>query len=143
MIIRPMQEMDLDQVAELEKENFSRPWSRNAFEQTMGKDYYLYLVAEDAGQILGMSGVIFTGDEGEITNVSVRKERRREGIAQAILEELLRLSVNKGIVSFTLEVRKNNAGALCLYRKLGFCEAGIRPDFYEDPVEDAVIMWKK
>lgn len=143
MIIRPMQEMDLDQVAELEKENFSRPWSRNAFEQTLGKDYYLYLVAEDAGQILGMSGVIFTGDEGEITNVSVRKERRREGIAQAILEELLRLSVNKGIVSFTLEVRKNNAGALYLYRKLGFCEAGIRPDFYEDPVEDAVIMWKK
>ena len=72
----------------------------------------------------------------------MHKDARRRGLAEAMLNELLKEGLAMGISSFTLEVRVSNAPAIALYHKLGFEDAGIRYDFYDKPREDALIMWK-
>lgn len=144
MLIRRMQAGDLDQAAALEAQNFSRPWSREALADALGKEYYQYFVAvdEESHRVLGMCGLIRTMEEGGITNVVVSKEVRNQGIAFRMLTELMQTAEQKGIREYTLEVRKSNASAIALYRKLGFEEEGIRPAFYDLPTEDAVLMRK-
>ena len=78
-----------------------------------------------------------------IDNVVVAPEFRNRGIAQAMLRELIRRGEEKKIEAFTLEVRVGNMAAVHVYEKLGFLSEGIRPRFYEKPVEDANIMWKR
>ena len=85
--------------------------------------------------MLGVAG------EGNIYNVAVKKEYRGRYIGKEMMRELLYLSKQRGITSFTLEVRAGNEPAISLYRSLGFEPAGIRKDFYTGPKEDAVIMW--
>ncbi len=145
MIIRQMQAGDLEQTAALEAKNFSRPWSREAFADALEKEYYRYLVAidENTQQVLGMCGMIRTLEEGGITNVVVRDDARNQGIAYKMLTELMQRAEKEGVKEYTLEVRKSNAPAIVLYRKLGFTEEGIRPSFYDMPVEDALIMRKR
>lgn len=143
MIIRKMEPEDVPQVAEIEKSTFSMPWSEASFHNTLQREDTLYLVAEDQGEILGYCGLWQSLDEGEIPNVAVRRNRRRRGVGRALVAELLRQGEERGITAFTLEVRAGNKDAVGLYEKLGFRSVGIRPGFYEKPVEDAVIMWKK
>lgn len=145
MLIRRMQSGDLEQVAALEAQNFSRPWSKEAFADALEKDYYQYLVAvdEESQRIFGMCGLIRTLEEGGITNVVVSDDARNQGIGYRMLTELMRRAEEEGVREYTLEVRKSNAPAIALYRKLGFVEEGIRPAFYDMPVEDAVIMRKR
>lgn len=145
MLIRQMQPDDLEQAAALEAQNFSRPWSKEAFADALEKDYYQYLVAVDEGsqRIFGMCGLIRTLEEGGITNVVVSENARNQGIGYRMLTELMRRAEREGVREYTLEVRKSNAPAIALYRKLGFVEEGIRPAFYDMPVEDAVIMRKR
>lgn len=145
MMIRQMQADDLEQAAALEAKNFSRPWSREAFADALEKEYYQYLVAidEKTQQVLGMCGMIRTLEEGGITNVVVRDDARNQGIAYRMLTELMQRAEKEGVKEYTLEVRKSNAPAIALYRKLGFMEEGIRPSFYDMPVEDAVMMCRK
>lgn len=142
MLIRQMQAGDLEQAAALEAQNFSRPWSKEAFADALEKEYYDYLVAvdEDGQRILGMCGLIRTVGEGGITNVVVSSAARNRGIGYRMLKELMQKAERDGIREFTLEVRKSNAPAVALYRKLGFVEKGVRPAFYDMPVEDALIM---
>lgn len=145
MMIRQMQAGDLEQAAALEAQSFSRPWSREAFADALEKEYYQYLVAvdENTQQVLGMCGMIRTLEEGGITNVAVREDARKQGIAYRMLTELMRRAEKEGVTEYTLEVRKSNAAAIALYRKLGFTEEGIRTSFYDMPVEDAVMMRRK
>ena len=79
--------------------------------------------------------------EGDIDNVAVLPEFRNRGIASALIEGLLQAGRDKGVEEFTLEVRVGNAPAIRVYEKAGFVSEGIRPGFYEDPKEDANIMW--
>ncbi len=141
--IRRMQECDLDQVAVLEKLIVSEPWSRRGFEETYQKKENCYLVAVEDGQILAYCGLWGIADEGDICNVAVRKEARRQGLAEMMLRRLLAEGEVMGITAFTLEVRIENAPAIALYHKLGFKDAGIRPGFYTKPCEDALIMWRR
>ena len=82
-------------------------------------------------------------DEGEITNVAVKKSLRGQKIASRLMDELLKKGTLRGISFFVLEVRKSNSAAIHLYEKSGFTKAGIRRNFYEKPIEDAVIMSKQ
>lgn len=145
MLIRQMQAYDLDQAAALEAQNFSRPWSREAFADALEKEYYRYLVAvdEETRRVIGMCGMIRTCGEGGITNVVVSGDVRNQGIGYRMLTELMQRAEKEGVKEYTLEVRKSNAPAIALYRKLGFVEEGIRPAFYDMPAEDAVIMRRR
>lgn len=142
MEIRRMQEGDLDQVAAIERDIFSEPWSRKGFADTYQKKENCYLVVSEGGQILAYCGFWSVLDEADICNVAVRKDARRRGLAEAMLKELPEEGRKLGVRAFTLEVRIGNAAAIALYRKLGFEPAGVRPGFYTKPDEDALIMWR-
>ncbi|MBQ7425005.1 MAG: GNAT family N-acetyltransferase, partial [Lachnospiraceae bacterium] len=81
--------------------------------------------------------------DGEITNVSVSGDVRRQGVAYKMLRQLLERGAGIGIQDFTLEVRATNTPAVRLYEKLGFKSEGRRPGFYDEPKDDAVIYWKR
>ncbi|WOO38824.1 ribosomal protein S18-alanine N-acetyltransferase [Anaerocolumna sp. AGMB13020] len=141
MLIRHMQEEDMDQVYAIECNSFSRPWSRDSFLQSLRNPSNLYLVVEEEGRILGYCGLWGIVGEGEITNVAVDSEYRHRGVGEAMLRELLRQAGETGIETFTLEVRISNISAIHLYHKLGFQDTAIRKNYYDAPVEDALIMW--
>ena len=129
--------------AELEAECFSMPWSSAAFEKLAGGKGSICLAVFLKEQLIGCCSVMNLAGDGEINNVAVREAYRGQGIASAMLLELVRQGEEMGITDFTLEVRKGNAAAIHLYEKAGFRSEGIRPGFYDKPKEDAVIMWRR
>ena len=141
--IRRMEHKDVERVSQLEEETFSMPWSRDAFLEMIGKKDAIYYVAELDGHVVGGCGVLMIAGEGNITNVVVDKKERNQGIGTKMLQYLIEDGYRNELTAFTLEVRVSNAGAIHLYEKLGFKSEGIRPDFYEKPTEDAMIMWKR
>lgn len=141
--IRKMTAEDVPQVAKLEQEIFSEPWSADSFERVLESDSDIYLVAAEDGRVVGYCGLWGVIDEGQITNVAVAPDSRRKGVAGQMLTELMKEAIAHKYTEFTLEVRKSNMPAIDLYHKLGFKDEGIRKDFYNMPVEDAIIMWKR
>ncbi len=141
--IRRMRDEDIEAVAALEEETFSMPWSADSFREMVRHPDAIYLVAIDRGRLCGTCGLRNISGEGEITNVAVREEYRGSGLGQRLVSETMARAKESGVHAFTLEVRKSNAVAIHVYEKLGFRSEGVRPDFYEKPTEDAVIMWKR
>lgn len=142
MNIRAMQEQDLEQVCDIECDNFSMPWSRQSFLSSIYNTNHIYLVAEQQQQILGYCGVWGIVGEGQITNVSVKKTFQRQGVASVLLATCFEKGKDMGLASYTLEVRESNLSAIALYEKFGFERVGVRKNFYEKPREHAIIMWK-
>ena len=142
MQIRDMQEVDLEHVCAIEKQIFSQPWSRQDFLDSVKNDTHIYLVAEQDGIIMGYCGMWGIVGEGQITNVAVAPQYRRQGVAKKLFQAFLDKGEQKGLTAFTLEVRTSNVPAIELYKSFGFKEAGVRKDFYELPKEDALIMWR-
>ena len=91
-------------------------------------------------EILGYAGILMVPDEADITKISVRKDMRRQGIGAALLEELKARAPGHGLRKIFLEVRKSNEAAIRLYKKCGFIQVGERKRYYNDPVEDALVM---
>ncbi len=142
--IRPMSENDLEASAELEAMCFSTPWSLQAFKDSLDKpDIYLFRVAYLGDELVAQAGLIMSFDEADVVNVAVKPEYRKRGIASGLLNELMRAGSARGVKDYTLEVRAGNHAAIALYENLGFKTEGIRKDFYREPVEDALIMWKR
>ena len=140
--IRRMEERDLEQVCAIENAVFTEPWSRTSFERALKQEQNLYLVCERDSEIEGYCGLWGVAGEGQITNVAVKESARRQGIGRQLLESLLEKGREAGLTAYTLEVRVSNSGAIRLYHRLGFGDSEIRPDFYERPKEDALIMWR-
>lgn len=143
IIIRKLQESDIEQLSRIEEESFSMPWSPQDFADLLHHDYCLYLVAEVDNVVAGCCGLTNSFGEGNIDNVVVGRQFRGMGIAQQLLRELLQAGEAEGIEAFTLEVRISTAAAIHIYEKFGFVSEGIRPNFYEKPTEDAMIMWRR
>ncbi len=141
--IRKLKESDIAELARIERESFSRPWSEESFRELLTLDYARYLVAAADGEIAGSAGMRVVYGEGDIDNVVVDRKYRGNGIAKALISELIALGESEGIKEFTLEVRVSHAAAIRVYAIAGFTSAGVRPRFYEDPVEDALIMWRR
>lgn len=142
IIIRKMQQSDLPQVCEIEKANFSLPWSEKSFKDSMERNDTVFLVALTGAEVAGYVGCYCIAGTGEITNVAVKASHRRKGIGGMLLEKLYEEGAALDTQEFFLEVRESNEAAIGLYSRQGFVEEGIRKNFYEQPVEDAVIMWK-
>lgn len=144
VVIRKMTEEDIDEVLEIEKESFKTPWSREAFVLELVKNQLAsYIVAEKEGKIIGYGGLWFILDEAHITNIAVAAQYRGQGVGNLIMEGLIKICEEKGINSMTLEVRKSNIVAQSLYKKYGFVSCGVRPGYYTDTKEDAIIMWRE
>ena len=141
--IREMQLDDLEQVMTIEEANFSVPWTETGFFTFLLREDTLFLVAEEGEKILGYCGVVTVQDEGDITNVAVEKNSQNQGIGKKLLEEMFQRTQKAGVCRLFLEVRAGNAAALHLYEKMGFVQMGIRKNYYEQPVEDGVVMMRE
>ena len=118
--IVPMTADHLDEVAELERLCFSVPWSRNMLAEELDNALSAMLVAlDDQGRVAGYAGLQVILDEGYITNVAVRPDCRRQGVAGQILQVFLDFAQAQGLAFLTLEVRDSNAPAAALYASLG------------------------
>ena len=139
--IVPMNADHLDEVAELERICFSVPWSRNMLAEELDNLLSAFLVAlDDNDKVVGYAGVQVILDEGYITNVAVRPECRRQGIAAKLLQVFLDFAKANQSAFLTLEVRASNYDAIALYGSRGFRSVGRRKNYYEHPKEDAIIM---
>ena len=143
IIVRNMQQSDLLQVCEIEKENFSLPWSEKSFLESIERNDTVFLVAMTGDEVAGYLGCYCVAGEGEITNVAVKSSHRRQGIGGMLLEKLYEEGAALDTQVYFLEVRESNEAAIGLYERQGFVKEGIRKNFYEAPVENAVIMWKR
>ena len=131
----------LDEVAELERVCFPDPWSRNMLAEELGNALSAFLVALDGeGEVAGYAGLQVVLDEGTVTNIAVRPDCRRRGVAGRLLQVFLDFAQGNRLAFLTLEVRASNYDAIALYGSRGFRSAGRRKNYYEHPREDAIIM---
>ena len=141
--ILPMTFSHLDEMAALEQVCFSMPWSRASLQDELSNEYAVYYVAEDeAGKVAGYAGIHIVLDEAYITNVAVRPDARRNGVATALMRRLENVARGSGAVRMLLEVRESNSAARAAYEKLDLRPIAVRPRYYIRPTEDAVIYEK-
>lgn len=141
--IDDMRKEDLEQVSTMEAACFSMPWSKKSFEENLNRSDAVYVVARDGDKVLGYCGAYVILNEADINQVAVEPLYRKKGVGGKMLAALLEKLRKAGADAVTLEVRKSNEAAIALYESMGFVTEGIRKNFYEKPVEDALIMWKR
>ena len=139
IIIRDMAESDIKEIAELEKEYFSEPWSEDSLKDELTNETARFFVLRDNEKLLGYIGANNICGEVYITNVAVNSACRGKGYGKILVNHLLKQSELEKALFVTLEVRKSNANAIALYEKCGFKKIGERKNFYSKPTEDALI----
>ena len=139
----PMDRSTVPDVAAIERECFSQPWSEDMLAEELYNDNASFIVAvADDGTVLGYAGLTVVLDEGYINNVAVRSQYRRMGVADALLGTFINFAEDH-LAFLTLEVRASNDKAISLYTKNGFVQEGRRKDYYKAPKEDAIIMARR
>ena len=141
--IEPMRRRHVGQVLAIERASYPKPWTTTVFHDELdqvatGRRHYL--VARLGRAVVGYGGLMFVDEEAHVSNIAVHPEHRRVGIATQLLGALARVTIERGCVAWTLEVRASSTGAQELYRSFGFAPAGIRARYYEG-TEDAIVMW--
>lgn len=139
-VITDVREELLPQIAEIERECFSLPWTEDMLRAQLDRERCVFLAALEGGTVLGYVGLTFVLDEGYISNVAVAPLCRRRGVAGALIAELTERARALRLAFLTLEVRAGNAPAVALYAKHGFRVVGRRRGYYEKPREDALLM---
>lgn len=130
----------IEQIEELEKLCFSVPWTRQQLISQLPDNMHVFLAAVSGEEVLGYVGMMFVLDEGYISNVAVSPDYRRQGIADALIDELISRAKMFELSFVTLEVRDSNQSARALYEKHGFRDVGLRKNYYNFPTEDAILM---
>ena len=142
-MIRWMLKDDLDAVAELEQLSFSIPWSYENLEQGLSNGLDQYLVWEENGMAAGYINFRILAGEGEIERVAVHPLLRGRGFGRKLMEAMVEYASGQGVRDITLDVRVNNQTAINLYESCGCVKEAIRKDYYREPTEDAIIMWRR
>lgn len=138
---RDMAENDLEDILLIERASFPTPWSRGIFLGEMEHPFCHSLVALVEEQIVGYICFAVVYDEIHLRNLAVHRDWKRQGVASKLLSRMIAISALEGAQYGTLEVRRSNRAALELYKRFGFVVEGIRPFYYSDTSEDALIMW--
>lgn len=137
-----MEKTHLDYVVEIERNSFPTPWSREAYSHEIaGNDFAFYTVALLGRKVVGYCGMWVILDEAHITTIAAHPDHRSRGLGALLLNRLIAEAKLRGCIKITLEVRPSNNHALKLYTKTGFVSHGLRPGYYSDTGEDAIIMW--
>jgi [ribosomal protein S18]-alanine N-acetyltransferase len=140
---------DLERVMEIEKDGFAHPWSADLLRREMMHDWSTVLVASETRcgpggapreVIVGFIVFWLVHDEVHVLNIATAMEERRRGVGRALMLEAAARGRRAGAVLATLEVRRSNAPAIALYRELGYRQVGVRPNYYADEGEDAIVM---
>lgn len=141
LLVEPMRLDDLDAVQEIERRSFRTPWPAHAYRTELQTNRLAtYLVARIGGRVVGYGGMWLMVDEAHITTFAVDPDYRRRRIGERMLLALLDLAAERRAREATLEVRLSNLAARRLYEKYGFRPVGLRPRYYSDDNEDALIM---
>ena len=141
VIVRKAVRTDDKGIFEVEQDSFSIPWSLQAVQRELESERALYYVLErEDGTIVGYAGLWQVLDEGQITNIALRKEFRHQGYGELLVRILMEAAWEAGCTEIFLEVRISNQGAIHLYRKFGYEVLSVRKHYYSDPVEDAYVM---
>ena len=140
--IRLATEDDILRILEIEQEANSPPWTHGSLLSELYKDDSCFVVAVDASIIVGFAILSHIGDDGELLKIAVDKSSRRCGVGDLLIVSVLEFAKENTFKSVFLEVRKSNTPAINLYKKHGFKNIRIRKDYYDSPVEDALIMAK-
>ena len=142
-MLRPMTMADLDTVLGLELALFgAEAWSRQMLAGELGQqpDSRYYLVAEDAGTIVGYAGLLAAGGQADVLTIAVDTARWSRGVGSELLRQLLAEAARRGCGEVFLEVRADNARAQRLYRWFGFDDIGVRRGYYQPSGTDAIVM---
>lgn len=140
--IAPLREEHILEVARLEAVCFSSPRPEEALRAELTNDTAVFFVALCENKAAGYAGMHCILDECYIDNVAVFPAYRRQGIAGALLDALEDYARAHGASFLTLEVRASNMPAIRLYRGKGYQEVGARPNYYDKPREDALLLTK-
>lgn len=143
MKCRRMTEQDLEMIERLEQTCFSDAWSIRLLQDGLSSCWDTFLVAEDQEQICGYAVLRVLVGEGEIQRIAVFPEFRKMGIGRKLMEAMLEIASEQGAADITLEVRAGNLPAINLYKAYDFQEEGLRRNYYHDPEEDALILWRR
>jgi len=138
-IIKKAAPEDLDGIVKIENETSAAPWSREALSRDIAREDALVLAARD-DDVTGYADAWIVAGEMQLNNIGVTADSRRRGIASHLMTELIAEAGKAGCTLITLEVRAGNEAALALYGKYGFKKTGLRPGYYEDNGEDAILM---
>ena len=134
-----MTEADIDGMHAIEEATFASPWSRKSIEDELTNPCARYLVAREGDEVIGYAGMWLVIDEGHVTNVAVREDKRGIGLGKELMKRLIQLAADSGMIWMTLEVRRSNKVAQNLYHSFGFIDVGYRKRYYENN-EDALLM---
>ncbi len=142
-IQRVRDEGDLPAVLALQTSSFSNPWTAEAIKWELEHSPVsrLYVLKDETGQAAAFCACWQLVDELHVNSLAVAPGRRRQGLGSELMRGVLDLARQEGAVRATLEVRRSNAPARALYERLGFEVDAIRPDYYTNPREDALILW--
>jgi ribosomal-protein-alanine N-acetyltransferase len=138
--IAPMVADDLEAVLEIEQHAFRSPWSRRLLLEELEREWAHLEVLREDGRIAGYINYWLVRDEVHLLNLAVHPEARRRGLGRALLRHLVDFAGTNQCRYLTLEVRRSNLPAIALYREVGFRPVGVRPRYYADDDEDAVVM---
>ncbi len=138
-----MNETHVAGIAQLEKRCFSDPWSEKSIASELSNPLSKWLVAMDGEFLCGYVGSQTVMEETDMMNIAVHPDYRRQGIAEALVQALVMLLKEQGSRCLSLEVRSSNEAAKALYTKQGFVQVGLRPNYYRNPKEDALILRKE
>ncbi len=139
--IRRMDEADVPAVHEIDRLSFTLPWPERSFRfEVTGNPAARCWVAEVEGRVAGMIVVWMIVDEAHVATIATHPDFRRQGIGEELLTYALLSAIAEGAVKSLLEVRASNTVAQAMYRRFGYVEDGIRPRYYNDNHEDALLM---
>jgi ribosomal-protein-alanine N-acetyltransferase len=149
LLLRRMLLADLEEVLAVERSAHAHPWSEDLIRRELDHGWSTVLLAveqgadpSDRGRVAGHNIFWLVHDELHILNVATHPDFRRRGYGRALMVEAESIGLGKGAALSTLEVRRSNEPALALYRSLGYRQVGMRPRYYADNDEDAIIMLK-
>lgn len=140
--VEAMRPADLDAVMEIERSSFRSPWSRQVFVEEMARDWARLDVVRDAdtGAVTAFANYWLVCDEVHILNLATHPQVRRSGHGSRLLAHIVDFARREACNQITLEVRRSNTQALRLYRRFAFRAIGVRPNYYAEDQEDAIVM---
>lgn len=138
---RALTEADIPAIEAIEATAFYDAWNENMLRNELDNALTTYVVMESEGKIIGYAGFWLVAGEAQVTRVAVLEELRGLGLGTRLTAALVNKAWELGAEAVTLEVRESNLAAQKAYLTCGFASEGIRPNYYEDNHENAVIMW--
>ena len=138
---RTMVAEDIPDVVDIEATAFYDAWNAGMLLNELENELTTYVVMEQEGRLVGYAGFWLVAGEAQVTRVAVAEAERGQGLGTRLTAAMVNKAWELGAEAVTLEVRESNLAAQKAYLTCGFASEGIRPNYYEDNHENAVIMW--